>query len=145
MLTSLTTDRSALVALYNATSGENWGSQYARYPIRMSENWLNFSMSVCEWNGVTCENGRVHSLQLPALENCASCSGAFPSEIGLLDQLTRHPPCFSTALNGLLPMFRCTPLNPVAFSASTSASPSAAAAACASAAFIFRREKNLAP
>ena len=86
MLTNLTTDRSALVALYTATSGVWWKTQEPHYPAKMSENWLS-NMSVCKWNGVTCKLGRVHSLQLPDLENCGSCSGTFPSEIGLLGHL----------------------------------------------------------
>ena len=89
MLTNLTTDRSALVALYNATSGEQW---YRSGVIGTGVNWLNFSTSVCEWNGVSCGNSsgsvRVRSLQLPGLSQTTKINGTFPTELGLLDQLT---------------------------------------------------------
>jgi hypothetical protein len=49
MLTSLTTDRSALVALYTATGGEHWWQQGSP---PMGTNWTS-NVSVCMWNGVT--------------------------------------------------------------------------------------------
>ena len=44
MLTNLTTDRSALVALYNATSGDQW------WHVLMGTGWLS-NKSVCDWDG----------------------------------------------------------------------------------------------
>ena len=52
---SVKTDREALVALYNATGGENWN---------ISVNWLS-DAPLGEWYGVTTNNdGRVTVLQL---------------------------------------------------------------------------------
>ena len=52
---STTTDREALVALYNATDGPNWDS---------SGNWLS-DVPIGEWFGVTTDdNGRVTELRL---------------------------------------------------------------------------------
>lgn len=49
------TDRAALVALYNATGGDNWTN---------SDNWLS-DAPIGEWYGVTTDNnGRVISLNL---------------------------------------------------------------------------------
>jgi hypothetical protein len=47
MLTNLTTDRSALVALYTATNGAKWCLDSPG-----CDNWLDFRRSICEWNGV---------------------------------------------------------------------------------------------
>ena len=50
------TDREALVALYNATDGENWP---------LNKNWLS-DAPLGEWQGViTNDDGRVIGLQLP--------------------------------------------------------------------------------
>ena len=50
------TDREALVALYNATDGENWP---------LNKNWLS-DAPLGEWQGVTTnDDGRVIGLQLP--------------------------------------------------------------------------------
>ena len=53
--TSPETDREALVALYNATSGPNWN---------INDNWLS-DVPVSEWFGVTTDdNGLVTELDL---------------------------------------------------------------------------------
>ena len=50
------TDREALVALYNATDGPNWHSR---------DNWLS-DMPIGDWHGVTTDpSGRVTELSLP--------------------------------------------------------------------------------
>ena len=68
-------DREALVALYNATGGDNWNDD---------TNWLS-SAPIGEWYGVTTDSdGRVTSLKLS--EN--SLSGPLPSELGDLSELT---------------------------------------------------------
>ena len=69
------TDRKTLVALYNATDGENWNG---------SANWLS-DAPLGEWEGVTTNNdGRVTALGLG--EN--ALSGEIPAELGSLSNLT---------------------------------------------------------
>ena len=71
--TSPETDRAALVALYNATDGENWLD---------STNWLS-DAPTGEWSGVTTNaNGRITGL---GLDN-NQLSGEIPSELGEPDQ-----------------------------------------------------------
>ena len=68
-------DREALVALYNATGGENWLN---------SENWLS-DMPLGEWHGVTTNSsGRVTGLDLYNNQ----LSGGIPPELGSLTNLT---------------------------------------------------------
>ena len=72
---SAETDREALVALYNATGGENWDK---------SANWLS-DAPLGEWEGVTTDfDGRVTELSL--LDN--DLSGEIPPELGSLASLT---------------------------------------------------------
>ena len=71
--TSAETDREALVALYNATDGENW---------RNSDNWLS-DRPLREWNGVDTEQGRVTYLVLTYEE----LNGAIPKELASLTEL----------------------------------------------------------
>ena len=72
---SAETDREALVALYNATDGENWDE---------SENWLS-DAPLGEWEGVTTnDDGRVTKLELRA----NALSGEIPPELGSLPYLT---------------------------------------------------------
>ena len=67
-------DREALVALYNATDGENW---------KNSDNWLS-DAPLDEWHNVgTDDDGRVMVLYLP-LNNL---SGDIPAELGSLSNL----------------------------------------------------------
>ena len=62
-------DRAALVALYNATDGNNWTD---------NTNWLS-DRPLNQWHGVgTNEQGRVAWLDLP--EN--QLSGSYPSRVG---------------------------------------------------------------
>ena len=71
---SAETDREALVALYNATDGENW---------RNNANWLS-DAPPGEWEGVTTNNdGRVTVLQL----HQNGLSGEIPPELGSLSNL----------------------------------------------------------
>ena len=67
------TDREALVALYNATDGENWDG---------SANWLS-DAPLGEWEGVTNDDGRVTELYLVAND----LSGEIPAELGSLSNL----------------------------------------------------------
>ena len=68
------TDREALVALYNATNGENWDD---------SANWLS-EAPLSEWHGVTTNaDGRVTRLDLADNQ----LSGEIPAELGSLINL----------------------------------------------------------
>ena len=72
---SVETDREALVALYNATDGENWNE---------SDNWLS-DAPLGEWYGVgTYDDGRVGALYLSSND----LSGKIPPELGSLSNLT---------------------------------------------------------
>ena len=69
------TDREALVALYNATNGENWNG---------SANWLS-DAPLGEWDGVnTDDDGRVTELRLRDND----LSGEIPPELGSLSKVT---------------------------------------------------------
>ena len=71
---SVETDREALVALYNATDGENWDD---------NDNWLS-DAPLGEWYGVTTDdNGRVTWLELAGNQ----LSGEIPPELGSLANL----------------------------------------------------------
>ena len=76
MPASAETDREALVALYNATDGENWNR---------SDNWLS-DAPLGEWYGVDTNNdGRVTVLNLSR----TNLSGEIPAELGNLFKLER--------------------------------------------------------
>ena len=69
------TDRAALVALYNATGGANWGN---------NGNWLS-NAPMGEWHGVTTDSdGRVTHLDLRTNQ----LTGEIPAELGDLTNLT---------------------------------------------------------
>ena len=71
---SAKTDREALVALYNATNGENWDE---------SDNWLS-DAPLGEWYGViTNDDGRVTALEFYG----NGLSGELPPELGSLSNL----------------------------------------------------------
>lgn len=84
------TDRAALVALYQATNGPNW---------KRNDNWLTDAPLV-QWFGVRAgyENGRVYDLSLS--DN--GLSGELPPELGNLDQL-RFLSIVNDELSGKLP------------------------------------------
>ena len=66
---SVSADRDALVALYNATDGGNWKNK---------TNWLSEDAPLGEWHGVTTnEDGRVVALKLSK----NMLSGEFPSSL----------------------------------------------------------------
>ena len=71
---SIETDRAALVALYNATDGENWAN---------NENWLS-DRPLWDWYGVNTDHlGRVSWLGLWDNE----LTGSIPPELGSLTNL----------------------------------------------------------
>ena len=83
------TDRDALVALYEATDGDNWLD---------NENWLS-NAPLDEWHGVTTDrDGRVTELEL--FEN--ELSGTIPPELGRLANLT-YLNLFDNGLRGEIP------------------------------------------
>jgi len=84
------TERQALVALYEATDGPNWGDDTNWLSvdpitgIQAIDNLLGFG-SVCDWYGVTCSpNGYVTELNLAG----NNLYGPIPSEIGELHDLS---------------------------------------------------------
>ena len=81
-------DRDVLVALYNATGGDNWTTQ---------TNWLTDN-PLDTWHGVTVENGRVTGISLP--DN--NLNGVIPTALGnltVLDSLRLD----NNALSGSIP------------------------------------------
>ncbi len=109
------TDRTALVALYNATDGPNW---------KNDTNWLS-DASIGEWHGVTTNNsGRVTQLvltgnqlsgeippelggltnleRLSLMNNCCGLSGRIPAELGSLTNL-RSLNLAGNLLSGTIP------------------------------------------
>ena len=72
-VTAQTSDRAALVALYNATGGPNWTND---------TNWLS-GRPIGEWSGVTTVNGRVTELHLWSNQ----LTGTIPPELGNLSNL----------------------------------------------------------
>ena len=86
---SVETDRSALIALYNATDGANWNDNH---------NWLS-DKPLNQWHGVTTDTqGRVVELDLGDND----LSGPIPPEIGNLTDLTRLE-LRSNQLTGTIP------------------------------------------
>ena len=82
-------DRDVLVALYNATNGDNW---------RRNTNWLS-NRPLGEWFGVTTDaNGRVTHLDLDSNR----LSGSIPAELGNLTNLQRLY-IFDNQLSGSIP------------------------------------------
>ncbi len=68
-------DRKALVALYNATDGENWANK---------QNWLS-DEPLDDWFGIVVTNGRVTELALASNQ----LTGTIPTQLGDLTSLTR--------------------------------------------------------
>ena len=87
--TNPSTDRAALVALYNATDGPNWGSNI---------NWLS-DMPLGEWHGVTTNSsGRVTGLDL----GINQLSGEIPAELSNLSNLIDLD-LYNNQLSGSIP------------------------------------------
>ncbi len=87
--TPVLTDRDVLVALYNATDGENWTN---------NTNWLS-DRPLGEWHGVRVNaEGRVEGLDLSANQ----LSGPIPTELASLTKLT-HLYLYDNQLSGPIP------------------------------------------
>ena len=85
---NLSSDRQALVALYNATDGANWEHNH---------NWLS-DEPLRDWYGVTASDGRVTTLDLRGNQ----LTGPIPAELGNLDNLTWLA-LFDNQLTGAIP------------------------------------------
>ncbi|KAL0714696.1 hypothetical protein Bca4012_021675 [Brassica carinata] len=73
---SLNHDGLSLLALKSAVESD---------PTRVMTSWSESDQTPCHWPGITCTRGRVTSLVLSGRR----LSGYIPSELGLLDSLTR--------------------------------------------------------
>ncbi|MGB5942298.1 MAG: T9SS type A sorting domain-containing protein [Leeuwenhoekiella sp.] len=83
-------DYNALVALYNATNGDNW---------TVNTNWLNNDAPLSEWYGISLDgNNRVTNLDLSG----NNLTGSLPTQIGDLTELTSID-LFLNSLSGDLP------------------------------------------
>ena len=69
-----TTEREALIAIYNSTDGPNWTN---------NEGWLGDVGTECTWYGVGCENNNLTSLALDS----NNLTGIIPPGIGSLINL----------------------------------------------------------
>ena len=88
-----TTERDALIALYNATDGANWTN---------NTNW-NTAQPVSSWFGVTVAtvSGQSHVTEI--LFNNNNLNGSLPAEIGDLSELTNLDIVFNSLLTGNIP------------------------------------------
>lgn len=66
-------EREALIALYNATDGDNWNIKH----------YWKSSVSICEWYGVYCKDDKVLDISLSR----NNLKGSIPKEIGNLKNL----------------------------------------------------------
>ncbi|HLP45456.1 MAG TPA: hypothetical protein VK469_05900, partial [Candidatus Kapabacteria bacterium] len=89
-------ERSALIAFYNATSGDNWGNNWKTPPLDSD----GFSMPGTEgsWYGITVEGDHVIKIEL----NNQNVSGVIPPEIGNLSYL-KILRLFNNKLTGVIP------------------------------------------
>jgi hypothetical protein len=86
-----TAQRTALVALYNATGGPGWASR---------DGWLGKPGTECSWAGVTCDAAATTVLQLSLSNN--GLAGSLPAALGNLAGL-QSLEAESNSLTGALP------------------------------------------
>ncbi|MBQ4820656.1 immunoglobulin domain-containing protein [Aquimarina sp. MMG016] len=74
-------EREVLIDFYNATNGSKW-----KNTVEGNKPWLvnDPDSSVCDWHGVTVENGKVIKLDL----NSNEVAGELPGSLGSLSNLT---------------------------------------------------------
>ncbi|MEM9990769.1 MAG: hypothetical protein AAF738_03340, partial [Bacteroidota bacterium] len=88
-------DYDALMALYNATDGDNWTNKTG-----WEDGAQNTNCDVCTWYGVTCGfQGRVFQLQL--MQN--NLNGTLPAAIGSLSTLSSLTIAENPRLSGAIP------------------------------------------
>ncbi len=68
------TERDALIALYNSTNGDNWLKK---------TGWLGAAGTECDWFGIDCSDGQVQSIFLSS----NSLSGVLPKELNSFSKL----------------------------------------------------------
>ncbi|KAE8694785.1 bHLH130 protein [Hibiscus syriacus] len=98
LVSSLNSDGLSLLALKAAVESD---------PTRSLDSWSESDSTPCQWSGIACTRKRVTSIFLPN----KGLTGYIPSELGLLDSLTRlkslknltHLDLSSNSLNGSLP------------------------------------------
>ena len=81
-------EREALIALYNATDGDNWTD---------NTNWCT-DKPLSEWAGISCRNGRVSSIYL----SYGNMVGQLPEELGNLTEL-EYISFYGNKLSGEIP------------------------------------------
>lgn len=81
-------EREALIALYNATGGDNWTN---------NTNWCS-DKPLSEWAGISCRNGRVSSIYL----SYGNMVGQLPEELGNLTEL-EYISFYGNKLSGEIP------------------------------------------
>jgi Leucine-rich repeat (LRR) protein len=86
-----TSERNALIALYDNTGGPGWND---------STNWLGAAGTECTWFGVVCSGGDAHVVELNLAGN--HLVGTIPPQVGDLTELDRLSFSFNE-LTGTIP------------------------------------------
>ena len=71
-----TSERDALIAIYNSTGGPSWST---------SSNWLGGAGTECTWHGVSCDPTESSVVSLSLGDN--NLTGPLPPDIGSLTSL----------------------------------------------------------
>ncbi|HEV7239799.1 MAG TPA: fibronectin type III domain-containing protein [Thermoanaerobaculia bacterium] len=86
-----TSEREALVALYQSTNGNAWTNK---------TNWLGAAGTECTWYGVTCDEAQAHVERLDLYQN--NLDGTLPSDLRKLTAL-HNAQLWQNNLRGALP------------------------------------------
>ena len=78
-----TSERAALIALYNSTNGDNWSDNSGWKDPPLDGDGFSKSGTECNWHGVSCTGDNVTSLHL----NSNQLTGNIPAELGDLTSL----------------------------------------------------------